>query len=110
MERLDGHQQGKQGIKVKSWTVSRQALRWQGLFTLFMQDALRVKKVMREAQNAAGLAPGKALQRCAWPFWPQPGGKVVKTTPLVVALLAQPARLSVVARLDWRCFTTFALA
>ncbi|GAB3478803.1 hypothetical protein GCM10011496_17690 [Polaromonas eurypsychrophila] len=30
--------------------------------SLFMQDALRVKKVMREAQNAAGLAPGKALQ------------------------------------------------
>jgi len=26
-----------------------------------MQDALRVKKAMREAQNAAGLAPGKAL-------------------------------------------------
>jgi hypothetical protein len=41
-----------------------------------MQDALRVKKVMREAQNAAGLAPGKALQRCAWPFWPQPEGNL----------------------------------
>jgi hypothetical protein len=69
-----------------------------------MEDALRVKKVMREAQNAAGLTPGKALQRCAWPFWPQPEGNMVKTAPLVVALLAQPPRLSVVARLDWRCF------
>jgi hypothetical protein len=39
-----------------------------------MEDALRVKKVMRKAQNAAGLTPGKALQHCARPFWPQPEG------------------------------------
>jgi hypothetical protein len=39
-----------------------------------MQDALRVKKVMREAQNAAGLTPGQALQRCAWPFGRNPKG------------------------------------
>jgi len=37
-------------------------------------------------------------------FWPQPGGNVVKTAPLVVALLAQAASLGVVARLDWRGF------
>ena len=86
-----------------------EARRWnswddQGLLTLFLQDALRVKKVMRETQNAAGLEPGKALQRGAWPFWPQPGGNVVKTTPLRVALLRQTPGLAVVARLDWRCF------
>jgi len=69
-----------------------------------MQDALRVKKAMREAQNAAGLKPGKALQRCAWPFWPQPGGNVVEAAPLLVALLRQTPGLAVVARLDWHCF------
>ena len=69
-----------------------------------MQDALQVKNAMREAQNAAGLTPGKALQRCTWPFWPQPGGNMVKTGPLVVALLGQTAGLIVVARLDWPCF------
>ena len=30
---------------------------------------------------------GKASQRGAWPFWPQPVGNVVKTAPLVVTLL-----------------------
>lgn len=47
---------------------------------------------------------GKASQRRAWLFWPQPAGNVVKTAPLVVALLAQTASLGVVARLDWRGF------
>ncbi|OGP00828.1 MAG: hypothetical protein A2Z93_09680 [Curvibacter sp. GWA2_64_110] len=76
----------------------------QGLFTLISQDALRIKKVMRKARNAAGVAPGKASQRRAWPFWPQPEGNGEKTAPLVVAFLAQAASLGVVARLDWRGF------
>ena len=74
----------------------------QGLSTLFLQDALRVKKVMRKAQNAAGVGPGKALQRGAW--GPQPEGNAVKTAPLGVALLGQTSSLAVVARLDWRGF------
>ncbi|MEQ1659173.1 MAG: hypothetical protein ABL896_10385, partial [Hylemonella sp.] len=54
--------------------------------------------------DAAGAIPGKSAQHPAWLFWPQPEGNVVKTVPLVVALLAQAASLGVVARLDWRGF------
>ena len=59
---------------------------------------------MRKARNVAGVIPGKASQRRAWPSWSQPEGNVVKTAPLVVALLAQTASLGVVPRLDWRRF------
>jgi hypothetical protein len=38
------------------------------------------------------------------PFDSQPEGNVMKTAPLVVALLAKAASLGVVARLDWRGF------
>jgi hypothetical protein len=75
-----------------------------GLFTLFFHNALRIKKVMRKARNAAGVAPGKASQRRAWLFWPQPEGNGLETAPLVVALLGQTLSLAVVVRLDWRCF------
>ena len=39
-----------------------------GLFTLFLPDALRVKKVMRKARNAAGLdvRQGFATRRLAF--------------------------------------------
>src|SRR6185369_8919817 len=40
----------------------------QGLFTLFLRDALRVNKVMRKARNAGGLdvRPGFATRRMAF--------------------------------------------
>jgi len=39
-----------------------------GLFTLFFHNALRIKKVMRKARNAAGVAPrqGFATPRMAF--------------------------------------------
>jgi hypothetical protein len=42
-----------------------------------------------EAQNAAGVNPGKALQRCGCSFGLQPEGNVVKKPPLRVAFLGQ---------------------
>ncbi len=61
-------------------------------------------------ETKPGCAPGKASQRGAKPFWPQPEGNGDKTAPLGVALLAQTASLGVVTRLDWRGFIPFALA
>jgi hypothetical protein len=43
-----------------------------------MQDALRVKKVMREAKNAAGLAPGKACNAAHGLFGRNPKGISLK--------------------------------
>ena len=60
---------------------------------------------MRKTQP--GVSPGQALQRRAWPFWLQPEGKGVETTPLFVTLLGQTPSLTVVPRLDWRCFYPF---
>ncbi|PKO69820.1 MAG: hypothetical protein CVU22_03555 [Betaproteobacteria bacterium HGW-Betaproteobacteria-16] len=37
----------------------------QGLFTLFFQDALRIKKAMRKARNAAEIAPPARLRNAA---------------------------------------------
>jgi hypothetical protein len=37
----------------------------QGLFTLFFQDALRIKKAMRKARNAAGAFPPARLRNAA---------------------------------------------
>jgi hypothetical protein len=50
------------------------------------------------------LTCGQPPQQRNWPFWPQPGGNVLKTAPLVVTLLAKASSLGVVARLDWRGF------
>ena len=62
------------------------------------------KRSCARREPQPGLAPGKASQRGAWPFWPQPEGNGVETAPLFVALLGQTSSLAVVARLDWRCF------
>ncbi|MDO9032543.1 MAG: hypothetical protein Q7V09_19100, partial [Hydrogenophaga sp.] len=37
----------------------------QGLFTLLFQNALRIKKAMRKARNAAGVAPPARLRNAA---------------------------------------------
>jgi hypothetical protein len=74
------------------------------VFTLFLPDALRVKKSLGKARHAAGVAPGEMAQRGPGTFWPQPEGNKLKIAPLVVALLAKAASLGVVARLDWRDF------
>ena len=58
------------------------------------------KRPCARRETRPGYAPGKASQRRAWPFWPQPEGNGLKTAPLVVALLGQTPGLAVVARLD----------
>jgi hypothetical protein len=60
---------------------------------------------MRKAQNAAGLdvRQGFATRRMAF-LIATLKGNVLKTAPLVVALLAKAKSLGVVARLDWRGF------
>jgi hypothetical protein len=48
----------------------------QGLFTLFFQDALRIKKAMRKAQNAAGaLSPARLCNAAHGLFGRNPKGK-----------------------------------
>jgi hypothetical protein len=56
-----------------------------------MMDArcVAVQMARGEAQNAAGVNPGKALQRRGWSFGLQPVGNVVKKPPLRVAGLGQ---------------------
>src|SRR6185369_14776904 len=58
----------KRVVMVTGWELSLEAKFLQGLFTLLLQDALRVKKVMRKARNAAGLdvRPGFATRRMAF--------------------------------------------
>jgi hypothetical protein len=65
---------------------------------------LRIKKAMRKAQNAAGGRPGQALQRRAWPFWPQPEGNGVKTAPTEARDDGQTGCLAKECNDEWRCF------
>jgi len=74
-----------------------------GLFTLFFHNALRIKKDMRKARNAAGVAPRQGFATPRMAFLAATGNGL-KTAPLVVALLGQTPSLAVVVRLDWRCF------
>ncbi len=75
------------------YCVVGSVLTHQGVLTTILRDALRIKKALRKARNAAGVSPGKASQRRAVPFWPQPEGNGVKTAPLVVALLGKAPAL-----------------
>src|SRR5690606_29426534 len=73
------------------------------LFTLFFQDALRIKRPCAGRETQTGRWPGEASQRRAWPFWLQPDGNGLDTAPLVVALPGQTYGLAVVTRPDGRC-------
>jgi hypothetical protein len=75
-----------------------------------MQDALQVQRARGEAQNAAGVNPGKALQRCGWSFGLQPEGNVVKKPPLGVAFLGQADAWPSSRALIGGFLATFALA
>src|SRR3990167_1915930 len=76
----------------------------QGLFTLFLPDALRPKRARRYALNEAGWCPSEAWQRRAWPFLVATRRERGESRATRRCPPSQGPSLGVVTRLDWRGF------